>query len=618
MRGLAAVLTLRSAPRVAAERVASLLEGLGHRGGEPEVTQVLAGALGVLAERVSPKTDRTPPRGIGVEGDLAVVADCRLDNREDLCRALDISRDLPDVDVLAAAYRRWGEAVPQQLRGDYAFVVLDGTRRRLFAARDPLAAKPLYYRHAGATFDCATEPAALLAPPDASPRPNLVQVALYLIGEYKEFDATLFEDVFPLPGGHSLAVDSGGARLERFWKPDPWRRCDVDHASAAELVGEAVTRAVTRKLRSAPRVAVFVSGGLDSAIVAAEAERVRRAGTWTGNKPVVVHAAFPRLSDDETMYSDAVADMWELPRVNVDVLGARGSSRQESMIALDVPYDPRNGMWAQLYRETSKRGISVGLTGDGADDCLRETGLEWADAIRKGQLLRIASESEVLRRPWSLVSWKAAVRGLVTAVRPDVTGLESVRRRAHSILSPAYASLVADWVRERSRDIEQRRYPSLVVRELCRYFEQGDAAFAVAVNDRIARRHGVELRHGHLDLDLVELLLALPHDERCVRGSDKAKPVLRRAARDLLPSCVLRRARSGAYGQFFEEVFRRNSRLVHDHAAGGRLMEAGLVRARVGESVASASTKKSSRAASQTQLLRLSEVVAMEAFLRAL
>ncbi|TGQ70416.1 asparagine synthetase B, partial [Mesorhizobium sp. M8A.F.Ca.ET.207.01.1.1] len=97
-------------------------------------------------------------------GKLAITADCRLDNRDELLAKLGIrDRSIADGMLMMSAYLKWGEACPTYLQGDFAFAIWDGERRALFCARDHFGVKPFYYHSADKRFAFASEIGPILA-----------------------------------------------------------------------------------------------------------------------------------------------------------------------------------------------------------------------------------------------------------------------------------------------------------------------------------------------------------------------------------------------------------------------------------------------------------------------
>ncbi|RYG80958.1 MAG: asparagine synthetase B, partial [Alphaproteobacteria bacterium] len=98
---------------------------------------------------------------------LAITADARLDNREDLFRTLSITGPkrhlIPDSSVILKAYERWGEDCARHLLGDFAFAIWDGRKRELFCATDAMGLRPLFYYSGPGLFAFASEIRALHA-----------------------------------------------------------------------------------------------------------------------------------------------------------------------------------------------------------------------------------------------------------------------------------------------------------------------------------------------------------------------------------------------------------------------------------------------------------------------
>src|SRR5258706_16029586 len=96
----------------------------------------------------------------------ALVLDGRLDNRDDLRRALASQPEATDAALALAAYAKWSDNAPAYLLGDFAFVVWDAGRERLFCARDALGQRPLFYGSTPGAIMVASEPQHILAHPD--------------------------------------------------------------------------------------------------------------------------------------------------------------------------------------------------------------------------------------------------------------------------------------------------------------------------------------------------------------------------------------------------------------------------------------------------------------------
>ncbi len=208
---------------------------------------------------------------------LVVVADCRIDNREELAAALDLDpaglATMSDSALVLHAYRRWGEACPARLIGDFAFAVWDVARKRLLLARDHMGQRPLHY-HLGEGFVAfASDIPALWAAPGVPRALDEVWLGYFVNFWGNAIDGrTPHAGIRSAGGGTTLAIDTGGTVEEtRYWSP----RADPAHlghddayyvAKYRQVLEEAVACRVRRLV---DRPGLSFSGGFDSGSIAA-------------------------------------------------------------------------------------------------------------------------------------------------------------------------------------------------------------------------------------------------------------------------------------------------------------------------------------------------------------
>src|SRR6185295_6068552 len=198
-------------------------------------------------------------------GDLRIVFNGEIYNYRELRASLQNHpfRTSSDTEVILHLYEEKGAACVRDLDGMFAFAIWDPAKRTLFAARDRLGKKPFVYRHDGARFQFASELAALEAPK------SLDRAALehYLAFGYIPAPLTITEGVRKLPPAHTLTFDGSSVRVERYWEPrlDPAKGSEEEFAAR---VKETLAAAVKKRLVADVPVGAFLSGGLDSTIVA--------------------------------------------------------------------------------------------------------------------------------------------------------------------------------------------------------------------------------------------------------------------------------------------------------------------------------------------------------------
>lgn len=229
-----------------------------------------------------------------LDGEVWITADARVDGRSELADALRAagrtpSLDRPDAELILHAYAAWGDACLERLIGDYSFILWDGRQRRLLAARDRFAMRSLYYAQVGSTLLLSNWHEALLAHP-AVPRDwSEFGVGSFLaLGSVNFLDPsiTAYAAIRKLRPAECLVASAAGVQVRRYWEcplevaPFRYRRKE----EVVERFSGLFTRAIQDRLR-APRVAIGLSGGMDSTAVAAMTMRVIRA---QGHGPEVV------------------------------------------------------------------------------------------------------------------------------------------------------------------------------------------------------------------------------------------------------------------------------------------------------------------------------------------
>jgi asparagine synthase (glutamine-hydrolysing) len=390
----------------------SWLEGMvevaRHRGPDG-VGRWLEGGVGLahLALHVTPESVRESQPLVSREGGVVVVADARIDNRAELAVRLRSAGELragdepTDAELILAAYRVWGEESAAQLVGDFAFVVWDGARRRLYGARDVMGMRALYYRVEVGRVLFGTEVKQILAVPGVPVRIFEPAVGAYLAGPYVLPEWTFYEGVEQLAPAHALVVEAGGHRAWRYWEVDGGRRIRYRReAEYAEHFLELFTEAVRARLRSVRPVGLFLSGGVDSGSIAAVAGRLVRycwafeelaecdergvsgplAAHWGIRGPLAAHWGIP--------VTEVPADeQWPLRDYP-----AHGPDRDDPFLFVYQPL-----LDAGLARARDQ-GASVVMSGDRGDLLMGENIYDYPSLFWRGQWRTLLSEFRIQTR----------------------------------------------------------------------------------------------------------------------------------------------------------------------------------------------------------------------------
>ena len=370
-----------------------------------------------LALHITPESVRERQPLASPDSQILLVADARIDNRDDLIQ-LFVEKQLlagieaTDPEIILAAYRLWGTDCAAHLLGDFAFAIWDASQQHLFAARDPMATRAFYYRFEPQRFLFGTEVKQILAAPEVPAKIFEPSVAAHLAGCFHHLDWTFYEGIAQLPPAHALLAGAKGSRTWRYWDIDPEYRIHYkDEQQYVEHFLEIFRDAVRRRVRSVKPVGILLSGGLDSGSVASvagsllEKERLCpefHAYSW----------AFETLTQcDERHISDGIVEHYGFPVTYIDAEShealrdypAHGPDRDEPFIGV---YQP---LLEQAMATACRESMGTILSGDRGDLVAGEYIYDYSGLLRSGQWGTLIRELR-LRAKWANASLAGTAR----------------------------------------------------------------------------------------------------------------------------------------------------------------------------------------------------------------
>lgn len=234
--------------------------------------------------------------------DGPIVFDGAIDNRSEPSARLDRPRASPADDALHALglYHRLGPEGFGQMAGQFALAIWDPAADSLILARDRIGYAPLYYTHDRGRFIFASEYKALLAIASVPARPNRDAIQVIQSTKWTKPDATCLEGIFPVPPGTFLSVGVGQMRTTRFWNI-PIRVVHEDEPRHAAALRASFLETLRQQVEPYQRVGISLSGGLDSAIMAAGVRHV------AGDREVHTFTAGYGADDSELVNASVVA-----------------------------------------------------------------------------------------------------------------------------------------------------------------------------------------------------------------------------------------------------------------------------------------------------------------------
>jgi asparagine synthase (glutamine-hydrolysing) len=448
-------------------------------------------------------------------------------------------RSRSDTEVLLELFTREGVECLAKLNGMYAFAVYDARERTLVLVRDRLGVKPLFYWRAGRSLAFASELRAIRDVP-GFPREISADAlgAFFRVGSIPDW-TSIHPGVHKLPPGHWIRfrLDEPGAEEPvRYWDlPEVGELEDGRSEDAWVDEVDALLHDATRiRLRSDVPLGVFLSGGIDSGLVAAAASR---------QKPGLscFTVGFRGEAEDETPLAAATARKLGVRMETLDVDVHRGMSELPVLIGhFDEPCSDTSALPTALICAEARKHLVVVLTGDAGDEVFggyrnhvrawRWRALENVPApLRRaaGDLLAGVSQPDSrLRRFARRLGEPVGRFGVGGTLYP----FEDWQERA---LRPEFSIDARDLVRRYAAQLPAWRGASPVdqsQRTDLRTYMLDDILVKV---DRMSMRHSLELRSPFLDYRMVELGLRVPSRLRVKDGRNKY--LLRRLAERHLP-----------------------------------------------------------------------------------
>ncbi len=436
-----------------------------------------------------------------------------------------------DTEVHLAAYRHWGKACLERLRGMFAFAIWDKKERRLFSARDRLGIKPFHYWVDGnQQLAFASELKALLEfLPKRSANAQLAgQFLAWNLLDHEPAD-TMVTGIRRLPPAHAMTWrQDEGLRLWRYWDVAVSDELEVAPEREAELIREFYHRfeeALSLHLRSDVPVGTSLSGGIDStAIACVISAELRKRGAWQEHSQHTFSACFEEPRLDERPYIESVVDAIGCQSHYVFPSGERFAEDMDQWVWHQEEPVAGSGVYAQycVARLARENGIKVLLDGQGADEQLagyrKFIFVYLRQLVRGGLYARAGREAVTFLLSPDILRTSRFVDGRRYIFRslPEVTPLwpdGCVPER------PETLKLDVSLGRRLQADMTWFSLPALL-----RFEDRNMMAF------------GVESRVPFVDHILVEWLAKLPSTLRLSGGWSKR--ILREGLRGVLPEAI--------------------------------------------------------------------------------
>lgn len=371
MCGIAGIVNFTPHRPASGEQVARMTRALVHRGPDDDGLHVHGpAALGFRRLSIVDLRPEGNQPHFNEDSSIISVVNGEIYNhtelRDDLAKKGHTLRSRCDVEVVPHLYEEYGIELMDRLNGQFAFAVYDTRRHRLLLARDPVGVCPLFYTVVDGQLLFASEIKGLLAHPAVSRELDLRGLDQILAFPGLASPTTMFREIRSLPAGHYLVLENGELRTGCYWDldypPDARREPPTDWR---EQLDHLLQQAVSRRLQADVPVACYLSGGLDSSLVAGLMHKLRPSSQWHAFSVV-----FDNTDIDERKYQRIMAERIGARHHEVPFNAGEVEKRLRAVIRhaespLKESYDTCSHALSEAVRES---GCKVVLSGEGADE----------------------------------------------------------------------------------------------------------------------------------------------------------------------------------------------------------------------------------------------------------
>lgn len=504
------------------------------------------------------------------DGSVQVVFNGEIYNYRSLRNRLEgaghVFRTQSDTESIVHLYEDEGPDCFAHLNGMFAIAIWDSRRRRLVMARDRLGQKPLVYRHEAKRLLFASELKSLLRVPGVPRDIDHSAVDEYFTYQYVPHPNTIFRGTKKLSPAHLAIYQDGQLEVRPYWQPDFNVERSIAERDAIEQVRELLESSVHLRMQSDVPLGTFLSGGVDSSLIAAIMQK-------HADQPIKTFSiGFPITEYDERSFARQVAEHIGSEHHEFVVTADAVGILPKLVWHFDEPFADSSAIPTWYLSQLTRQQVTVALSGDGGDELF--AGYPRYSAVQLGQWLdRLGPLRSVLgSRIWQRLPGSMRQKSLVRRIKRFTVSLRMTPARRYldwiSIFNEAqraelyqdeflanlpdcdpFAFLSNAWDRCGSRDsVTTASLADLVTYLPCDLMTKVDIA---------SMAHSLECRQPFLDHRLVEFAIHLPLSHKLRRGSGKR--LLKNAFAHLLPASIRTRKKMG-FGVPLDHWFRKDLR----------------------------------------------------------
>lgn len=512
------------------------------------------------------------------DGNTVIVYNGEVYNFKEIAAKLNVQlRTTSDTEVILEAFLKWGPSMVNALNGMFAIAIYQVDANRLYLFRDRLGIKPIYTYFKDGIFTFSSELKGVLAlRPTISLSLNKIAVADYLHLGYVPEPTTICNEVAKFPSGTYAMIDGNGIQYTSYWQPEEKIGSEVerDEQRAIKTLNELVNSSIQYRMISDVPFGTFLSGGIDSSLVTAVAQR-------NSATPVNTFSiGFAESKYNESHHARAVAEHLRTNHHEFLVKEADALELIDRMIdAYDEPFADSSAIPTMLVSKLARKHVTMTLSGDGGDELFIGYGsYTWAKRMSNPVI-------RMLRKPiGSLLEKHPSSR--IKRISNHFKFADSAKLRSHIFSQEIYyysraeiANLLKNPV---AYSFDEARYDASLARKLSpreqqalfdvRHYLKDDLLCKV---DRATMQFSLETRVPLLDYRIVEFALNLDESLKIHNGTSKY--LLRQVLNKYVPANLFARPKWGFSIPLDRWMQKELSFLIDRYTSADKCCEFGLI-----------------------------------------
>lgn len=345
--------------------------------------------------------------------------------REELRSKGHVFSTASDTEVLLRSYEQWGIECLHKFIGMFALAIWDARENRLYLARDRVGIKPLYYYMENGLFLFGSELKAIMQHPGFSGEINREGLALFLRYDYIRSPYTIFKNTFKLEPGHYLCLNNGNLEKHRYWDITESYNAlpqDIDDEQACEMFEEIMADSLRHRLVADVPVGLFLSGGIDSSILATLLQKHISSPLKTFT------IGFDQEKYNEARWAARLADYLGTEHMESYVSEEEAIKTVSDIPSIyDEPFADTSSIPTCILSRLASEHVKVVMSGDGGDELF----------CGYNHYVKCAYLADMIEKTPGII--RSGLKAMLSGLGPDrldnmgkTLGISSLRRRRNS------------------------------------------------------------------------------------------------------------------------------------------------------------------------------------------